>query len=257
MSKAHQTENLNIELASDLYEALQGKAQLLGKTTTDLIEKGLRLLLEQSLLEESFLEQSFFQQSRSEPPLTLQTQLERTIQTRFSTLEKQLENYVNVLVEQRLKHEGFSQIKLDLASNTAAIATIQTQIQTLNQTPISKQWRSQTTPSSQTGSLQTDTRAFSERESEFGKAEPTSPETLPKSQTQGLESQSSYLAPTIRQLQVGDLVQIRDPDSPHYMEKLRLTKVSLIRASIQTETGEHTYLKRDLRFVQSEDSPES
>ncbi|WP_019499635.1 hypothetical protein [Pseudanabaena sp. PCC 6802] len=55
----------------------------------------------------------------------------------------------------------------------------------------------------------------------------------------------------IRQLQIGDLVQVRDPDSPHYMEHLRISAVGIIRATVQTDAGEQTFLKRDLRFVES------
>jgi hypothetical protein len=53
----------------------------------------------------------------------------------------------------------------------------------------------------------------------------------------------------VRQLQIGDLVQVRDPDSPHYMEHLRISTVGIIRATVQTDLGEQTFLKRDLRFV--------
>jgi hypothetical protein len=52
-------------------------------------------------------------------------------------------------------------------------------------------------------------------------------------------------------LQVGDVVQVRDPDSPHYMEQLRISAVGIIRATVQTDSGEQTFLKRDLRFVRS------
>ncbi|MEE3715369.1 hypothetical protein V2H45_01265 [Tumidithrix elongata RA019] len=255
MSKAYPTQTLTLELASDLYDDLQVKAKVLGKTPTEFIEQGLRLLLEPSLFEELFLERSLQEESLAQQS-TERVALEHALQNRFSTLEKQLENYVNILVEQRLKHEGFSQIKFDLASNTAAIATIQTQLQTQLQTfnykPTSKP-RSQAIPQTTTNTL-----LAAALEPEQGESE-TSLKDPPESQEQVLESQSNYLAPTIRQLQVGDLVQIRDPDSPYYMEKLRLTKVSLIRASVQSETGEHTYLKRDLRFVQSEseDIPEN
>jgi hypothetical protein len=58
--------------------------------------------------------------------------------------------------------------------------------------------------------------------------------------------------PPIRQLQIGDIVQIRDPDSPHYMEKLRITELGIIRATVSTDFGNQTFLKRDLRFVSSE-----
>jgi len=57
--------------------------------------------------------------------------------------------------------------------------------------------------------------------------------------------------PTIRPLQIGDRVLILEPDSPYYMAKLIVIKTSLIRATVQTETGEQTFLKRDLRFVEA------
>jgi hypothetical protein len=57
--------------------------------------------------------------------------------------------------------------------------------------------------------------------------------------------------PTIRPLQVGDRVLILETDSPYYMAKLLVTRTSLIRATVETDTGEKTFLKRDLRFVES------
>ncbi|OIP74644.1 MAG: hypothetical protein AUK48_09340 [Oscillatoriales cyanobacterium CG2_30_44_21] len=58
--------------------------------------------------------------------------------------------------------------------------------------------------------------------------------------------------PTIRALQVGDRVLVLEPDSPYYMAKLLVVRTSLIRATVETDTGEKTFLKRDLRFVNSE-----
>lgn len=55
--------------------------------------------------------------------------------------------------------------------------------------------------------------------------------------------------PTIRPLQVGDRVLVLEPDSPYYMAKLLVIKTSLIRATVDTDTGEKTFLKRDLRFI--------
>jgi hypothetical protein len=57
--------------------------------------------------------------------------------------------------------------------------------------------------------------------------------------------------PTIRPLQVGDRVLVLEPDSPYYMAKLLVIRTSLIRATVDTDTGEKTFLKRDLRFVES------
>jgi hypothetical protein len=57
--------------------------------------------------------------------------------------------------------------------------------------------------------------------------------------------------PTIRPLQVGDRVLILEPDSPYYMAKLIVIRTSLIRATVNTDTGEKTFLKRDLRFVEA------
>lgn len=56
--------------------------------------------------------------------------------------------------------------------------------------------------------------------------------------------------PTIRPLQVGDVVQIRDQSSPHFLEKLIIIKVGMLRATVQTDTGEESFLKRDLRFTE-------
>jgi hypothetical protein len=57
--------------------------------------------------------------------------------------------------------------------------------------------------------------------------------------------------PTIRPLQVGDRVLVLEPDSPYYMAKLLVIRTSLIRATVDTDTGEKTFLKRDLRFVEA------
>lgn len=62
------------------------------------------------------------------------------------------------------------------------------------------------------------------------------------------------ISPSVRQLCVGDRVQIRDPDSPYYMEKLQIVKVGMIRADVATDHGEQSFLKRYLRFVPSEES---
>lgn len=56
-------------------------------------------------------------------------------------------------------------------------------------------------------------------------------------------------APTIRALQIGDIVQIRDQSSPHFLEKLPIIKVGMLMASVQTASGEQSFLKRDLRFL--------
>lgn len=63
---------------------------------------------------------------------------------------------------------------------------------------------------------------------------------------------SPPVSPTIRALQVGDIVQIRDQSSPHFLEKLPIIKVGMLMASVQTTTGEQSFLKRDLRFLTSD-----
>ncbi len=69
-----------------------------------------------------------------------------------------------------------------------------------------------------------------------------------------LEETSTETAMPIapRQLQIGDIVQIRDPDSPHYMEQVCVIELGIIRATVSTDLGSQTFLKRDLRFVRSE-----
>ena len=57
--------------------------------------------------------------------------------------------------------------------------------------------------------------------------------------------------PTIRPLQIGDRVLVLEADSPYYMAKVLVVRTSLIRATVQTDTGEKTFLKRDLRFVEA------
>jgi len=66
-----------------------------------------------------------------------------------------------------------------------------------------------------------------------------------------LERKKNMPIPTIRALKIGDRVLILDTDSPYYMAKLLVTRTSLIRAMVETDTGEHTFLKRDLRFIES------
>jgi predicted DNA-binding protein len=65
------------------------------------------------------------------------------------------------------------------------------------------------------------------------------------------KAKNSLPIPTIRPLQIGDRVLILEPDSAYYMAKLLVVRTSLIRATVATETGEMTFLKRDLRFVES------
>ncbi len=77
---------------------------------------------------------------------------------------------------------------------------------------------------------------------------PSLPQLSPDSE---LGHKRAMPIPTIRPLQVGDRVLILEPDSPYYMAKLLVIKTSLIRATVDTETGEKIFLKRDLRFVES------
>jgi len=70
----------------------------------------------------------------------------------------------------------------------------------------------------------------------------------PKLKTPSLPS-PSLITPTVRALQIGDLVQIRDQSSPHFLEKLTIIKVGMLMASVQTSDGEQSFLKRDLRFI--------
>jgi hypothetical protein len=65
------------------------------------------------------------------------------------------------------------------------------------------------------------------------------------------KAKNSLPIPTIRPLQIGDRVLVLEPDSAYYMAKLLVVRTSLIRATVATETGEMTFLKRDLRFVES------
>lgn len=62
---------------------------------------------------------------------------------------------------------------------------------------------------------------------------------------------SALPIPTIRPLQSGDRVLVLEPDCPYYMAKLVIIRTSLIRATVMTDNGEKTFLKRDLRFVEA------
>ncbi len=77
---------------------------------------------------------------------------------------------------------------------------------------------------------------------------PSLPQLSPDSD---LDRKRMMPIPTIRPLQVGDRVLILEPESPYYMAKLLVIKTSLIRATVDTDTGEKIFLKRDLRFVES------
>jgi hypothetical protein len=69
----------------------------------------------------------------------------------------------------------------------------------------------------------------------------------------GNRPKSASIDPTpiqIRPLQLGDLVQIRDQSSPHFLEKLTIIKVGMLMATVQTNPGEQSFLKRDLRFIE-------
>jgi hypothetical protein len=56
----------------------------------------------------------------------------------------------------------------------------------------------------------------------------------------------------IRPLQIGDLVQVRDQSSPHFLEKLTIVKVGMLMATVETSLGEQSFLKRDLRFIDTQ-----
>jgi hypothetical protein len=53
---------------------------------------------------------------------------------------------------------------------------------------------------------------------------------------------------TIHQLQIGDSVQIRDPDSSYFSQVLPIVSVGMIRVTVETPNGAASFLKRDLRF---------
>lgn len=73
------------------------------------------------------------------------------------------------------------------------------------------------------------------------------------SNTSPAETAAKKLMPiAVRQLQIGDIVQIRDPDSTHYMEQVCVIELGIIRATVSTDLGKQTFLKRDLRFMRSE-----
>jgi len=69
----------------------------------------------------------------------------------------------------------------------------------------------------------------------------------PKSELKSIPTTSA----TVRALQIGDLVQIRDQSSPYFLEKQPITKVGMLMASVQTSDGEQSFLKRDLRFIET------
>ena len=80
-------------------------------------------------------------------------------------------------------------------------------------------------------------------------AEPVTENLATVPSTDHLPESTPLPLPTIRPLQVGDRVLILERESPYYMAKLLIIRTSLIRATVETETGEKTFLKRDLRFV--------
>ncbi|MDX1977157.1 MAG: hypothetical protein SFT94_05745 [Pseudanabaenaceae cyanobacterium bins.68] len=52
----------------------------------------------------------------------------------------------------------------------------------------------------------------------------------------------------IHQLQIGDLVKIKDADSDFFNQVVVITKVGMARATVQTPRGEVSFLKRDLHY---------
>lgn len=63
------------------------------------------------------------------------------------------------------------------------------------------------------------------------------------------------IPPSIRPLQVGDLVQIRDRDSPFYLQTATIVSTTLIRATVDIGSAKHNFLKRDLRYIASPHEP--
>ncbi|NJK60996.1 MAG: hypothetical protein HC918_13165 [Oscillatoriales cyanobacterium SM2_1_8] len=55
--------------------------------------------------------------------------------------------------------------------------------------------------------------------------------------------------PQVHPLAVGDNVQIRDGNSPFFQAIVPVTAVGIIRATVRTEQGEQSFLKRDLRYI--------
>ena len=168
--------SLQVELSSELYDALMAKVRSSGCSTNELVQQGLRLYLG--------LETNDRPKDRAE---SSQSPVEQTIESRLSELESRIMERVCLEIESRIA-------SIKVATNSSNSPNI---------------------------SL----------------AEASAEKTMP---------------PTVRQLQIGDIVQIRDPDSPHYKEHVRVSEVGIIRATVSTDLGNQTFLKRDLRFVRSE-----
>jgi len=66
------------------------------------------------------------------------------------------------------------------------------------------------------------------------------------------ESKPNPIPRPVRALQIGDVVQVRESGSPYYLERLTITKVGIIRAYVETREGERSFLKRDLRLIESQ-----
>lgn len=165
--------SLQVELSSELYDALMAKVRSSGCSTNELVQQGLRLYLR--------LETSDRPKDRAED---LRSPVEQTIEIRLAELESRIMERVGIEIESRI-----SGMKVETISANIPLAEI----------PAEK-----------------------------------------------------AMPPTVRQLQIGDIVQIRDPDSPHYMEHVRVSELGIIRATVSTDLGNQTFLKRDLRFVRSE-----
>lgn len=168
--------SLTVELSSELYAALQNKAQVTGQTESELVIKGLQQILD-------------LPESSSIPQSSQDAEQERFALLEIA-LEARLKQYVEKLISDRLP----------LAS--------QSLIEEVSNSPL---------------------------------------EIAPRN----MDVKSPMPMPTIHPLQVGDRVLVLEPDSPYYMAKLLVIKTSLIRATVETETGEKTFLKRDLRFVEA------
>jgi hypothetical protein len=191
--------SLQIELSTEVYDALIAKVQLSGCSASELVQQGL----------------CFY--------LGLETSNPDPVESGWSELEIRMMQHLKIQIEAEIKMAIAAQInemqkvvrdiQTDAIAQAAAIARIEAGL-------------------AQSHGIRTTEQQLISGAALAEKPEATSP-------------------PEIRQLQIGDIVQIRDPDSPHYMEHLCVSALGIIRATVTTEMGEQTFLKRDLRFVRS------
>jgi hypothetical protein len=203
------TKSLQIELTTEIYEALMTWTQLSGSSASELVQQSLCSYLSSGKNTQSQIAPDWIEALLAERLAELESRIMQSVQSQTQGMQSLLQS-----------------LQANMRSHSEAITSIQAHLKTDLAAPLAPMVESMVEPVVEPAIADT-----------YGQAKAESETTSPSQ---------------IRQLQIGDLVQVRDPDSPHYMERVRISAVGIIRATVKTDSGEHTFLKRDLRFVSSQ-----